>query len=165
MFLFTASDVVSITSFIHNWVLFLLWLCLFFLELFLHWSPVAYWAPTNLESSSFSVLSFCLFILFMAFSRQEYWSGLPFPAPVTTFCQNSPPWPVHLGWCNTAWLIVSLSWTRLWSMWLDWIVFCDCGFHCVCPLMDKDKRLMEASWWEGLTEGETGSFSDGQDEA
>ena len=51
----------------------------FFLELFLHWSPVAYWAPTDLGSSSFSVLSFCLFILFMGFSRQEYWSGLPFP--------------------------------------------------------------------------------------
>ena len=54
----------------------------FFLELFLHWSPVAYWAPTNLGSSSFSVLPFCLFILFMGFSRQEYWSGLPFPSPV-----------------------------------------------------------------------------------
>ena len=54
----------------------------FFLELVLHWSPVAYWAPTYLESSSFSVLSFCLFILFMGFSRQEYWSGLPFPSPV-----------------------------------------------------------------------------------
>ena len=25
------------------------------------------------------------------------------------------------------------------------LVFCDCGFHSVCPLMDKDKRLMEAS--------------------
>ena len=24
-------------------------------------------------------------------------------------------------------------------------VFCDCGFHAVCPLMEKDKRLMEAS--------------------
>ena len=33
-------------------------------------------------SSSFSFLSFCLFILFMGFSRQEYWSGLPFPSPV-----------------------------------------------------------------------------------
>ena len=39
----------------------------FFLQLFLHWSPVAYWAPTNLGHSSFSVLSFCLFILFMGF--------------------------------------------------------------------------------------------------
>ena len=54
----------------------------FFLELFLHWSPVACCAPTDLGSSSFSVLSFCLFILFMGFSKQEYWSGLPFPSPV-----------------------------------------------------------------------------------
>ena len=54
----------------------------FFLALFLHWSPVAYLAPTNVGSSSFSLLSFCLFILFMGFSRQEYWSGLPFPSPV-----------------------------------------------------------------------------------
>ena len=54
----------------------------FFLELFLHWSPVAYWAPTYLGSSSFSVLSFCIFTLFMGFSRHEYWSGMPFPSPV-----------------------------------------------------------------------------------
>ena len=51
-----------------------------FLELVLHWSP-AYCVPTILGSSSFSVLSFCLFMLFMGFSRQEYWSGLPFPFP------------------------------------------------------------------------------------
>ena len=54
----------------------------FFLELFLHWSPGAYCAPTDLGSSSFSILSFCLFILFMGFSRQEYWSGLQFPSSV-----------------------------------------------------------------------------------
>ena len=54
----------------------------FFLQLFLHWSPVAYWALADLESTSFSVLSFCLFILLIGFSRQEYWSGLPFPSPV-----------------------------------------------------------------------------------
>jgi len=33
--------------------------------LFLHWFPVACCAPTDLGSSSFSVLSFCLIILFM----------------------------------------------------------------------------------------------------
>ena len=49
-------------------------------ELFLHSSPVAYWAPTDL--GSFTVISICLFILFMGFLRQEYWSGLPFPSPV-----------------------------------------------------------------------------------
>ena len=54
----------------------------FFLEFVLHWYPVAYWVPTDLGSSFFSVLSFCLFTLFMGFSRQEYWSGLPFPSSV-----------------------------------------------------------------------------------
>ena len=37
-------------------------------------------------------------------------------------------------------------------MWLDWLLSCDCGFHSACPMMEKDKRLMEASWWERLTE-------------
>ena len=69
----------------------------FFLKLFLHTSPVAYWTPTNLGSSSFSVLPFCLFILFMGFSRQEYWSGLPFPSPVDHILSDlstmtHPPW-------------------------------------------------------------------------
>ena len=54
----------------------------FFLKLFLHWSPVAYRTPNDLGTSSFGILSFCLFILFMGFSRQEYWSGLPFPFPL-----------------------------------------------------------------------------------
>ena len=80
----------------------------FLLKLFLHRTPVTHWAPTNLGSSSFSVLSFCLFILFMGFSRQEYWSGLPFPSPVATFCQTSPPGPVCFAWPYMAWLIVSL---------------------------------------------------------
>ena len=52
----------------------------FFLDLFLHSSPVAYWASTDLGSLSFSVLSFCFSILFMGFSRKEHWSGLPFPS-------------------------------------------------------------------------------------
>ena len=53
----------------------------FFLEIVLHFFPVVYWTPTDLGSSSFSS-SFCLFMLFMGFSRQEYWSVLPFPSPV-----------------------------------------------------------------------------------
>ena len=86
LLLFTASNFSFITSYIHHLVLVLLWLHLFILlVLFLHWSPVAYRATTNLlkmASSSFSILSFYLFIFFMVFSRQEYWSGLPFPSPV-----------------------------------------------------------------------------------
>ena len=41
-------------------------------------------------------------------------------------------------------------------MWSDWLVFCDCGFQSVCPLMEKDKRLMKTSWWNRLSVGETG---------
>ena len=54
----------------------------FFLELFLHWSPVAYWVPANLGSYLSMSYLFCLFTQFMGFSRQEYWSGLPFPSLV-----------------------------------------------------------------------------------
>ena len=57
----------------------------FFLELLvtaLCSSPVAYWTPSNLGGSASGVISFFLFILFMGFSQQEYWSGLPFPPPV-----------------------------------------------------------------------------------
>ena len=43
------------------------------------------------------------------------------------FCQNSPLWPVHLGWPCTAWLIASLSYARLWSMWPFWLVYCYYG--------------------------------------
>ena len=54
----------------------------FFLELFLQSPPVAYWAPTNLGSSPFSFISFCLSYCSLGFSRQEYWCGLPFPSLV-----------------------------------------------------------------------------------
>ena len=57
------------------------WASSFLLELFPCFSQGAYWASTDLGSSFFSVLSFCLFILFTEFSKQEYWSGLPFPSP------------------------------------------------------------------------------------
>ena len=96
--LFIALNLASITSHIHNWILFFSGsFSSFFLELFLYWSPGAYWAPIDLGSSSFSVISFCPFMLFLGFSRQEYWNGLPFPSPVDHICQNSPPWPIcHL---------------------------------------------------------------------
>ena len=120
----------------------------FFLELFLHWSPVAYWSPTDLGSSSFSILSFCLFILFMGFSSQEYWKGLPFPSPWTTFCQTSPPWPAHLGWSYMTWLsFIELDKAvvrviRLTSfLWLC--------FQCVCPLMPS--RNTYRLTWVSLT--------------
>ena len=84
----------------------------FFLELFLHWSPVAYWAPTDLWSSSFSILPFCLFILFMGFSRQEYWRGWPFPSPVDHILSDLSTMAVY---CHPAYLtyMQSTSWETL----------------------------------------------------
>ena len=125
----------------------------FFLELFLHCSPVAHWAPTDLGSSSFGVLSFCLFILFMGFPRQEYWSGLPFPFPVDHVLlelstMTCPSWVALHGMANS---FIELDKAVVHV--IVWLIFCDCGFHSVCPLMNKDKRLMEASWWERLVVG------------
>ena len=43
----------------------------FFLELFLHRSPVAYWAPTDLGSSSFSILSITVIQVYAPTSNAE----------------------------------------------------------------------------------------------
>jgi len=55
---------------------------LLLLVVVLHSSPVANWTDSDLGDSSFSVISFCLFIQFMRFSQQVYWGGLPFPPPI-----------------------------------------------------------------------------------
>ena len=108
----------------------------FFLELFLHWSPLVYWAPTDMESSPFSVLSFCLFMLFTGFSRQEYWSGLPFCSPVGHFFSELST-------------ISHLSLMALHSIELDNAVvhvmrlvsFLWLWFQSVCPLMPSQHLL------------------------
>ena len=68
---FTASDLASITSHIHNWVLFLLWLRPFILSgvisPLISSSILGTYPPGEFI---YTVLSFCLFIPFMGFSRQ-----------------------------------------------------------------------------------------------
>ena len=98
----------------------------FFLELFLHWSPLAFWAPTDLGSSSFSVLSFCLFLLFMGFSMQEYWSVLPFPSPVDHI----------LSELST---MTNLSWVALHGMAHSFIELDKAVVHVI--------RLVSYLWW------------------
>ena len=81
----------------------------FFLELLviaLQSSPGAYWTPTNLGGSSSGVISFCLFILFLGFSWQEYWSGLLFPLPEDhilskLFTMTHPSWVALHGMAHS----------------------------------------------------------------
>ena len=69
----------------------------FFLELFLHWSPVAFWAPADLMSSSFSVL---FAFLYCSWGSQGKNTEVVCHSLLqwTTFCQTSPPRLGHLGW-------------------------------------------------------------------
>ena len=99
----------------------------FFLELFLHWSPVAYWAPTDLGSSS-QYRIILPFILFMGFSRQEYWSGLPFPSPVDHIL-SALSTMTRASWvARQAWLSFIELDKAVVLVWLDWLVFCEHGF-------------------------------------
>ena len=120
----------------------------FFLELFLHWSPVTYWATTDLGSSSFDVLSFCLFILFMGFSRQEHWGGLPFPCPVNHILLDLSTMTC-LGWPHTAWpSFIGLD--KAVVLWSDWLGVCDRGFSLSalwCPFSAPTVLLGFLSPW------------------
>ena len=60
-------------------------------------SPVVYWTPADRGDSSSSVICFCLFILFIWFSWQEYGSGLPFPSPVDHILSELLTM-THLSW-------------------------------------------------------------------
>ena len=60
--------------------------------------------------------------------------------------QESSPAPQSKWICS---LVLSLL----------WLVFCDCGFHSICPPVNEDKILVEASWWNGLDMQKTRSFS------
>ena len=87
-FFFTALDFTFTTRQIHNWKSFPLWPSCYILSgAICNCPPLfsrTYYIPcSDLRGLIFQYhRSFCLFILFMRFSRQEYWSGLPFSPPV-----------------------------------------------------------------------------------
>ena len=67
-------------------------------------------------------------ILFTGFSRQEYWSGLPFPSPVGRILSalstmTRPSWVASRAWLSFIELDKAVV-----LVWLDWLVFCDYGF-------------------------------------
>ena len=86
-------------------------------------SPVAFWTPSNLGGLIFQCHIFLPFytVHMILMANILRWFAIPFSS-VLSFFQNSPLWPVHLGWPCTAWLIASLSYTspftttKQWSM-------------------------------------------------
>ena len=91
---FTALDFTSITSHIHNWVLFLLWLCVFILSGVI--SPLfssSILGTYQPGSSSFSVISFCLFSRKSrdTWSNRQIWPRSTNEAGqrLTEFCQEN----------------------------------------------------------------------------
>ena len=64
----------------------------------------------------------------MGFSKQEYWSGLPFPCPVDHIVSDLSTMPARLGWPHMAWLSFIELDKAVVLVWLDWLVFCDYGF-------------------------------------
>ena len=86
----------------------------------------------------------------MGFSRQEYWSGLPFPSPVDHILSELSTM-IHLSRValhGMAHSFIELDKAVVHVITL--VSFLWCGFQSVCPLMKKDKKLMETSWWERI---------------
>ena len=73
----------------------------------------------------------------MGFSRQEYWSVLPFHSPVDHIMSDLSTMPARLVWPHGAWLSSTELDKAVVLVWLDWLVFCDYGFILSalwCPL-------------------------------
>ena len=73
----------------------------------------------------------------MGFSRQEYWSGLPFPSPVAHIPSDLSTM-IHPSWVAPwVWLSFFELDKAVILVWLDWLDFCDYGFSVSalwCPL-------------------------------
>ena len=84
------------------------------------------------------------------------WSAIPFssePDFVRTLHHDSSILGGH------AWHGSQFHWVRqgcVWSMWSDWLVFCDCGFQFVCPLMEKVRGLWKLPDWRDWLRGKLG---------
>ena len=120
---FIASDFTFITSHIHNWVLFSLWLHPFILSGVI--SPLFSSSILGIYRPGEFIFQCPIFLPFHTIhgvlkARILKWFAIPFcsaPCFVRTLHHD----PCILGGPNKAWLIVSLSQTRLWSMWSVWL--------------------------------------------
>ena len=111
---FTALVFTSMTSHIHNWALFSLWLHLFILSGII--SPLISSGIFGTYQAGGVHLSISYLFAFSYCSWSVQGKNLEVVChsllQCTMFCQKSLLWPLHLGWPYMAWLIVSLSYTR-----------------------------------------------------
>ena len=155
---------------IHNSTLFLLWPSLFILS-----EAMSLLSP-NIILDTYQpggLIFWChIFLPFHTVqgileARRLKWLAIPFSSGLC-FVRTLHHDLSSLG--SLTWLIAWLNYTRLWSMWSLLLAFCDCGFcsggcgivvlgSVVCFLMDENKWLVQASWWEEMDVGETWSFS------
>ena len=129
IFPFTASDFTSITSHIHTWVLFMLWLHPFLLSGVI--SPLISSSILGTQWPGEFLFWYLIILPFHAVHgvlRQEYWSGLPFPSPVDHILSDlstmtHPSWVAPRAWLG----FIELDKAVI-LVWLDWLVFCEYGF-------------------------------------
>ena len=126
------------TNYDENWVLFLLWLHSFILSGVI--SPLifssilgTYW-PGEFPFQYPIILPFHT-VHGVLKARKLKWFAIPFSSGPHSVRPLHHDHPVFGGptWHG----LVSLSYTKLWSMWSDWLVFCDYGFSVSalwCPL-------------------------------
>ena len=136
--LFTASDLASITSHIHNWVVFLLWLHPFIL--FGVISPLIssnilgpYWTGEFLFQYPIILPFHTVHGVLKA--RILKWFAIPFssgPHSVRSLHHDCPSWVAPQAWLTFIKLDKAVV-----LVWLDWLVFCEYGFSVSalwCPL-------------------------------
>ena len=146
MLFFTASDFTSITSHIHNWVLFLLWLHPFIFSGVI--SPLISSSILGTYQPGEFIFQCPIFLPFHTVhgvlkARILKWFAIPFsrgPHFVRTLHHDRLSWVAPHGMAHS---FIELDKAVVHGNRL--VSFCDYGFHSVFPLLEKDKRLMEAS--------------------
>ena len=129
----TASDFTSITSHIHNWTLFSLWLCLFILSGVI--SPLFSSSILGTYQLEEAIILCHIFLPFHTVhgvlkERILKWFAISSSSePHFVSTMNHLPWVALHGMAHS---FIELD--RLWSLWSVWSVSCDCGFHSVCLL-------------------------------
>ena len=88
----------------------------------------------------------------MEFSRQEYWSGLPFLTPLPSFSGGAvvKNLPVNAGGTRYIGSIPEISWGRKWQLLFQW-AFLTQGSTCASWISRSGRLILyHCATWEAL---------------